>query len=438
MERGRNELARALACAFLFFLIIGSYYVVKSVRDSILVSKFEAHNHPKVYIAVCIATLPVGALMAFLARRWPRHVLLPVLYCLGGVVYLGFWRLPVWIAGASEPVQQGMRVAIFIWVSVFNLVSICLFWAFTNDLFTREQGKRLYGLIGSGGILGGAVGGWIAQTYAKSLGSFGLVAITAAGLFVCAAVAVLVHFASTKQGSEEPERPRARLRDLPRILASPYVGVIAAIVVLHTFSETTVDLQAKAIGRTVQMDTDSWSSFWGGYNKVMNVFAFVMQIVVATFIHRRWGPRVGLLVLPAATLLLAPLLLARTSTGEVSIPFLGVFPSQLAILALVGIPLQAFSYSIWQSSKELLYVPTDPTVKYQAKAFIDTFGFRLGDTITSFVALIPAGGVAGVGWFAAMGWAGCLVWMALAWRVGSAFETRGAATPPASGTPADP
>lgn len=428
MESRRQELVRALASAFLFFLVIGSYYVVKSVRDAVLVSKFEATTHPKIYIAVCLLTLPVGAGIASLAGRCPRQVLLPVVYVFGGLVFLGFWKSPTWLAGASESTQQAMRVAYFMWVSIFFLVSICVFWAFTHDLFTKEQGRRLYGIIGTGGILGGAIGGLLAKSYAKSLGSFGLVILSAVGLFISAVVAVLIHITSPRRPAAQAGsiQPSARLRDIPRILASPYVCVIAMVVVLHTLSETTVDLQVKAISTTIQMDPDAWTAYWGSYFWVMNSFAFVLQLAGVSLVHRLWGPRAGLLVLPAATLFLGPLLLWKPPDRLVDFPFLGRIPMQLAILAAVGIPLQAFAYTIWQSSKELLYVPTDASVKYQAKAFIDTFGFRFGDTIAAVLALVPLHGVAHVPWYATVGWVGCFVWMALAWRVGTAFEARSA------------
>lgn len=439
-ERGWVVWARAFACAILFFFVIGSYYVVKSVREAVLVSRFAPTEHPKLYVLVCLVTLPVGVGIAALARRLPRQILLPAGYLTCGVVFLGFWFAVPRLAGASETWQQGIRAAYFVWVSVFILTANCLFWSFTNDLFTKEQGRRLYGLIGVGGIIGGVVGGVLAKTYAKSLGAFGLVVISAVGMAVCAALSILIHWVSPSRPRErgEPTTGTVRLADLPRIFASPYVALIAVIVVLHTFSETTVQMQGDAIQTEFKLSEDQYAEFRGGYNATMNTLAVVTQLLLVTWIHSRWGPKVGLLFLPVATLILAPLLLWKTPARDVTLPWLGTIPYQLAILSLVGIPLQAFSYSIWQASKELLYVPTDASVKYQAKALIDTFGFRFGDTLAALLALIPVAGVARVGWFATVGYLGCIVWMAMAWRVGRAFDARGAATPPASGTPVAP
>ncbi len=428
--------ARAIACAFLFFLVIGSYYVAKSVRDGILVHDFASGTVPKLYILACILTLPVAGVVALLARRWPRQVLIPVTYLACAAVFLAF-RLAYARLGAPT----ALCTAYFIWASIYNILTICLFWSMTNDLFTKEEGRRVYGIVGAGGIIGGATGSSIASGLAERIGTAELLPITAAGLVLCAILFVVVHYTTTRRGQEDipASRGTVRLRELGRVFADPYVACIAVFVVLHTFSETTVDLQSKAILKQEGLSRDQTTAFFGSFYAVMNGLALFTQLVVTTVVHRRWGPRPGLLVLPVATLLLAPLLLWTPPARSVTLPIFGAISLQASILALVGIPLMAFAYSIKQSSKELLYLPTDASVKFQAKPIIDTFGFRLGDSLTSLLAILAgSAGVARVKWFAAIGYVGCVVWIVLAWRVGGMWHARGAATPPASGTPAAP
>lgn len=427
---------RALSCALLFFLVIGSYYVAKSVRDGILVHDFEAGTVPKLYIAACILTLPIAGLVALFARRWPRQVLIPAAYVACALVFLGF-RLAYARLGATT----ALCAAYFIWASVYNILTICLFWSLTNDLFTKEEGRRVYGIVGAGGILGGAAGGTIASKLAQQLGTAELLPIVAAGLVLCAILFVVVHYTTTSrcQATSAEARGTVALRELGRVFADPYVACIAAFVVLHTFSETTVDLQSKALLKREGMTRDQSTAFFGSSYALMNGLALFTQLVVTTLVHRRWGPRPGLLVLPVATLLLAPLLLWAPPARIVALPLFGHVSLQAAIIAAVGIPLMAFAYSIKQSSKELLYVPTDASVKFQAKPIIDTFGFRLGDTLTSLLALLAgSAGVARVKWFAACGYVGCAIWIVLAWRVGGMWHARRATAPPAARTPAGP
>lgn len=427
---------RAFACTFLFFLVVGSYYVAKSVRDGILVHDFAAGTVPKLYLLACVITLPVAGTVASLARRWPRQVLIPVTYIACAIVFMGF-RL----AYARFGAPTGLCTAYFVWASVYNILTICLFWSFTNDLFTKDEGRRVYGIVGAGGILGGATGGAIASRLAERLGTAELLPIVAMGLVLCAVVFAVTHSGATRRGETEapPTGGAVALRDLGRVFADPYVACIAAFVVLHTFSETTVDLQSKAILKGEGLSRDQTTAFWGRFYAVMNCLALFTQVVITTVVHRMWGPRPGLLVLPVATLILAPLLLWAPPARAVTLPVFGTISLQMAILAAVGVPLMAFAYSIKQASKELLYVPTNASVKFQAKPIIDTFGFRLGDTITSLLALLAGSdGVARVTWFAALGYAGCMVWIALAWRVGGMWHTRRVVTPPASGTPGGP
>src|SRR6202030_2921541 len=68
------------------------------------------------------------------------------------------------VANPEETIWVG-RI-FFIWVSVYNLFVVSVFWQLNVDLFSPEQGKRLFGFIAAGATLGALFGSSITATLA--------------------------------------------------------------------------------------------------------------------------------------------------------------------------------------------------------------------------------------------------------------------------------
>src|SRR5213593_3385656 len=143
-----NEL-RALWLGFAFhFIILTAYYIVKPIRDSIAASN-RLETLPWMFTATLVVMLIANAIFAAIVARMERRKFIPFAY------------------------------AFYMWVSVFNLFNTAIFWAFMTDLFTVEQGKRLYGFIAVGGTLGAIVGAYITKNLIRGMGPANLVAISA-------------------------------------------------------------------------------------------------------------------------------------------------------------------------------------------------------------------------------------------------------------------
>ena len=79
-------------------------------------------------------------------------------------------HLLIFYALGSAGVRIG--VAFYIWVGVFNMVAVAQFWAFANDLYTTERGKRLFPLVGIGASLGALVGAGLTAYFFKGMGPY--------------------------------------------------------------------------------------------------------------------------------------------------------------------------------------------------------------------------------------------------------------------------
>src|SRR3954465_3113903 len=170
-----NEI-RALWLGFAFhFLILTGYYITKPIRDSIGASNMEAL--PWMFTATLIAMLIANTAFAATVARMSRRKFVPLAYGFFIVVFVLFF-----IAMRTRPAAEQVWIGrgFFVWVSVFNLFNTAVFWAFMTDLFTVEQGKRLYGFIAVGGTLGAILGAYITKHYVREIGPANLLVIAAA------------------------------------------------------------------------------------------------------------------------------------------------------------------------------------------------------------------------------------------------------------------
>src|ERR1700730_3136124 len=179
---------RALWFGFAFhFLILTGYYILRPIRDSIAAGN-RLETLPWMFGATLVAMLIANALFAAIVARMSRRKFIPLAYAFFIFNLVLFFVL----MRTCPPAQQvWIGRALYVWVSVFNLFNTAIFWAFMTDLFTVEQGKRLYGFIAVGGSLGGVLGPFITARYVQNIGPANLLAISAA---IFAIAAALVRF----------------------------------------------------------------------------------------------------------------------------------------------------------------------------------------------------------------------------------------------------
>src|SRR5256884_7457610 len=167
---------RALLLGFLFhFLILTGYYIMRPIRDSIAADN-RLETLPWMFTATLVAMLIANALFAAIVARMPRRKFIPLAY---GFFIFNLALFFVLMRSCPPAQQIWIGRALYVWVSVFNLFNTAIFWAFMTDLFTVEQGKRLYGFIAVGGSLGGILGPYITARYVRDIGPANLLAVAA-------------------------------------------------------------------------------------------------------------------------------------------------------------------------------------------------------------------------------------------------------------------
>jgi ATP:ADP antiporter, AAA family len=428
LGESREERLRTLGLFAFFFLVIAAFWVQKPIRTSRFLTAVGPEYLPLVKLGTALLVLPVVLLYSSLAARYRREYLVYLCGAVFAVASLVFW----WIFSRAGEAATWSSYVYFFYVDIFNSVMVALFWSFANDLNTPEEARRSYGVIGAGGIVGGAAGSALTGWGVHSIGAANLLLVCIALLAIIASIARLV--ARTHAPGDvaaAPKRGEASLREAVAgarlTFTSRYLLAVALVVVGYEIVSNIVDYQFNTMVAARYRSEAAIAAFLGRFSTASNVGSLFVQLALTTWILARWGPRVGLLVLPVV--------LALGSGGFLVLPM-------FTLIAATFFSDAALAYSLNQTSKEVLYTPTDEATKYQAKAFIDMFLMRLAKGISALLILgsmawwVPK---AGVHWLGVLSLIVIAIWFAVAYAAGQSFtrQTEGADAfaPPPAGSP---
>ena len=255
----------------------------------------------------------------------------------------------------------------FIWVSVFNLFATTMFWSFMADVFTPEQGKRLFGFIAVGGSIGGIVGGFVTSSLAGKL-STGLFLLITAVMLEVAAQCVRRFPANFRAHNERSEQPIGGKfwEGATHIARSPYLLGLAVFLMIYTLTNTWAYFQQADLTQHHLQDRAARTSFLANIDIAVNTITVLIQVFLTGRLMKWFG--VGI------TLVLMPLL---SAVGFAAIGFAPV----LSVLAAFQILRRAAGFALLRPAREVLFTVLRREDKYKAKSLIDTFGYRFGDQI---------------------------------------------------------
>jgi len=387
-----NEL-HALGLAFVFnFVVLGSYYVVRPIRDDIAATG-GIETLPWMYTGTLVTMLVANALFSAIVARMSRRRFIPIAYRFFMANLVIFYVL----MHALTPAQNvWIGRAFYVWVSVFNLFVVTLFWAFMTDVFNSEQAKRLFAFISVGGSIGAIVGPIITVTLVHKLGAANLILVTAAML---EAAPWCVKFFPTEFARDPERQPRnpveatsklapphpstalrsARddrtaeqpigggiLAGITHVIRSPYLLGICGFVLLYTVTTTFSYFQQTEITGHQFQDRNARTAFFAQLDLVVNTLTLVLQLFITGHLMKRLGVGITLVTMPLLSM--------------VGFLALGFAPT-LGLLAVFQVARRATNFGFTRPAREVLFTVLRREDKYKAKSLIDTFVYRTGDQI---------------------------------------------------------
>jgi AAA family ATP:ADP antiporter len=421
-----GESHTALLLTLNVFLLLTAYYVLKVVREALILTEFGAEV--KAYASAGQVLLLAALVPAYgaLAGRVPRRKLINIVTticigCLGAFYVLG---------------QTGVSLGIvfFVWVGIFNVMIVAQAWAFANDVYTTDEGSRLFPLIGFGASAGAVCGSYLTRVL-DSVGTTQLFLLAAVLLGVALIITNVTDArerrrtetnvadikttgtlpAATGQfraetgefkipdqeykqesglfelidpnARQEPvdETPESTGSAMGLVFRSRYLLLIALLMMILNWVNTTGEF---ILGRTVAQaaadavaagtagglsEQDFVRNFYGTFFSVVNLTALLAQLFLVSRIIKHFGIRAALLVLPVIAF--------------IGYTILAFFPV-LAAVRWAKTAENSTDYSLQNTVRNVLFLPTTREEKYKAKQAIDAFFWRAGDLLSAFLVLV--------------------------------------------------
>ncbi|MCD6527375.1 MAG: hypothetical protein J7K75_10330 [Desulfuromonas sp.] len=379
-----------------FLLIIMALYQLKPASRSLFIEAVGTDYLPHVWIGTALV---MGGLITGyhrLIRRFPRlYIVLSTCLLFSGLLVV--FRL---LLTTKHP---AVVVAFYIFVDILGVVLVEQFWSLTNSIYSTSEGKSWYGYIGTGGLLGGVMGGLVAAMILRHtpLQTPDLLLVAAAILLAIMILTWVMGRLGIYHEVENLGHPTTYRGGWRVLKHSRYLMMIAAILLLAQLASPLVEYQFMKTVEDVYLEQEARTAFLSLFFSLLGGVSISVNLLVTSLVHRKLGVVAGLLA--------QPLLMMLCSLGF-------VFQPTLPFSVATKISDRGLSYSINRASKELLYVPIDSILIYQAKAWIDMFGYRLFKIFGSFIILfftqwLPFRvSVPQLSWFTV---AICLVWIGL-------------------------
>jgi ATP:ADP antiporter, AAA family len=362
-----EERAAALWSFGYFFTLLAGYYVLRPLRDQMGIAG-GIKALPWLFTATFVTLLVAQPLYGALVARLPRARFIPIVLHFFVANLALFWLL-LTLDIATVIVAR----VFFVWVSVFNLFAIAVFWSFMADLFTSEQGKRLFGFIGAGGTAGALLGPVITIGLSVPLGPTNL--LIAAIVFLELAV-LCVHRLERAANARQGPRPEERrvggsaFAALPELFRSPYMLGVGAWVSLLSFGATMVYLmQAHVVSETVH-GAGEQTRIFASIDLAVGLLTLATQVFATGRLLKRFGTGVAAGALPAVYI--------------AGFSALALVPS-LAVVVVVQVAQRWMNFAIANPARQVFFTVVSREEKYKAKNLIDVVIYRGSDTLYAWV-----------------------------------------------------
>lgn len=374
------------------FLVLTAYSVIKPVRESLILSGGGAELKSYLGAGMALLLLIIVPVYGKFASRVNRILLI------NGITLFFISNLILFYFLGQLDVPLG--VAFFLWVGIFNLMVTAQFWAFANDLYTEEQGKRLFAIVGFGSSLGAVLGARIAGLLFKPFGPYPMMLVAAGLLGICILITNLINqrekrkqFSALKdtvmdaKQREKLEGPLGKEGGFQLVLKNRYLLLVGMMMlILNTVNTTGEFILGSTVSQTARATLASGQGgglsekqligvFYADYQFWANLLGAFLQLFGVSRILKYAGVRGAIFVLPLIAL------------GGYSVL---AFVPILSYIRIAKILENSTDYSVQNTARQALFLPTSREAKYKAKTAIDSFFWRTGDALSGLLVFIGA------------------------------------------------
>ncbi|MCB1113001.1 MAG: NTP/NDP exchange transporter [Chlamydiia bacterium] len=427
----RHELKKFLPMAFMMFFILFNYTVVRNLKDTLVVNGQNSGAGILSFLKLW-GTMPSAVLFFVIYSKMMNVFSKEKVFYICVATFVAFFGIYTYVIypnmQAVHPDPQTIATLqeqypyikwfISMWANWAScLFYICaelwgsvmvslLFWQFANQITPTSQAKRFYPLFGFIAALSLILTGPILRSLdyigrnmsgADAVFTFKLNAITAMFIFSAAMIAALYTFvnkavvpgleAANTENKPKKKKPKLSMGEsLKTLVSSKHLLSIAVLVLAYGVTINYIDVLWKDQVKLMTLgDKNSYFNFMNKFTVVTGYIQLGLMLV-GGMILRRFSWRTAASIVP--TILVAlyvgffSLVYYGTNNPDINhtlFPVLGLTANAIVHIGLWGGALAKSSkYSLFDSTKEMAYIPLDDELKTKGKAAVDVIGGRLG------------------------------------------------------------
>jgi ATP:ADP antiporter, AAA family len=362
-----QERAAALWSFGYFFTLLAGYYVLRPLRDQMAIAG-GVRNLPWLFTATFATLLVAQPLYGMLVAKLPRARFIPIVNHFFVVNLALFWLF------LTLQIDTGLVARMFyVWVAVFSLFSVAVFWSFMADLFTADQGKRLFGFIGAGGTAGALLGPVITIWLSVPFGPTNLLIPTM--ILIEAAVFCVwrleqVTRARTKGHADDERLGGSAFAAITELIRSPYLLGLAAWISLQSFCATILYFEQIHIVAAEVHGAGAQTRIFAAVDLTVNLLTLATQLLATGQLLRRFGTGVTAAALPAVYV----------------VGFFAVFAAPtLAVVLGAQVAQRWIHFALANPARQVFYTVLGREEKYKAKNLIDVVIYRGSDALYGWV-----------------------------------------------------
>lgn len=346
-----------------FFTLLAGYYVLRPLRDQMGIAG-GVKTLPWMFTATFVTLLVMQPIYGALVKKLPRRWFIPIIYQFFVANLALFWLL------LSLNVATAIVARVFfVWVSVFNFFAVAVFWSLMADLFTSEQGKRLFGFIGAGGTAGGLLGPLITIGFSVPLGPTNLLLVAIVFLeLVVFCVYRLERCVALRLGQQ---------RDTSRIGGNIFSGFVALArsryllgmavwVSLLSFGGTILYLEQANIVAASVHGAAAQTRLFAGIDLAVGLLTVATQVLATGQLLKRFGTGASAGALPAVYI--------------IGFTVLALAPG-LVVVFIFQVAQRWMNFAIANPARQVFFTVVGRDEKYKAKNMIDVVVLRGSDAV---------------------------------------------------------
>lgn len=372
-----EELSRFGMLTLIFACIIGTYWLMRPLKDSLFYKMVGKLYQPHAKIAACLILIPLVLIYSKLVDLFEKQKLFYIIAGFYGllfvVVYFLLLHPKIGVANTMPDKTRWLGWLIYLGVESFGSLMIQLFWSFVVSSTDTAIAKRGYPLITAGGQLG-AISGPVIATQAEHLGMPAIVLFIIGGIV---AIPLLIRKFVKRYPSSAEHRvvdsgvqKTGMIEGVRLLFTRPYLLAILGVGSFLAIFDVILEYQMMFLADDLYHTPEMLARFGGFFGIAINSCAFLFALIGTSYFMRRFGLTFCLVAFP---------LLMLVIVGKIFI-----FPTLWMVFAAMVV-MRVLSYALHNPCKDIMYIPTSKDVKFKSKGWIDMFGHRNAKAFGSWI-----------------------------------------------------